>query len=70
MPYSFRHYFITQRITAGLSYQQVSQMCGTSITQIERTYYHLNDEVRMAHALAGYEIDDDGMVVPVEGAED
>ena len=70
VPYSFRHYFITQRITAGLSYQQVSQMCGTSITQIERTYYHLNDEVRMAHALAGYEIDDDGMVVPVERAED
>lgn len=65
VPYSFRHYFITERITAGLSYQQVAEMCGTSIAQIERTYYHLNDQVRMTHALTGYEIDDDGLVVPL-----
>lgn len=43
VPCSFRHYFTTQRITAGLGHQQVSQMCGTSITLIERTPYHLND---------------------------
>ena len=65
VPYSFRHYFITERITAGLSYQQVAEMCGTSVAQIERTYYHLNDSVRMTHALAGYEVDEDGIVVPV-----
>lgn len=70
VPYSFRHYFITERITAGLSYQQVAEMCGTSIAQIERTYYHLNDAARMTHALTGYEIDEDGIVVPVEDAED
>lgn len=70
VPYSFRHYFITERITAGLSYQQVAEMCGTSITQIERTYYHLSDQVRMAHALTGYEIDEDGLVVPMDGTEE
>jgi integrase len=67
VPYSFRHYFITERITAGLSYQQVAEMCGTSVAQIERTYYHLNDAGRMVHALTGYEVDDEGLVVPVEG---
>ena len=66
VPYSFRHYFITERITAGLNYQQVAEMCGTSATQIERTYFHLNDAARMTHALAGYELSDDGLVVPIE----
>ncbi|WP_353212939.1 tyrosine-type recombinase/integrase [Rhodovarius sp.] len=61
VPYSFRHYFITERITAGLSYQQVAEMCGTSVAQIERTYFHLNDEARVSHAIAGYEIADDGL---------
>ena len=70
VPYSFRHYFITERITAGLSYQQVAEMCGTSIAQIERTYFHLNDDARVAHAVAGYEIDDDGVVAPLDDAED
>jgi Trp operon repressor len=35
-----------------LSYRQIADMCGTSITQIERTYYHLNDEIRLENALA------------------
>ncbi len=40
-------------------------MCGTSATQIERTYYHLNDEMRVTHGLADYEIDEDGLIRPV-----
>ena len=67
VPYSFRHFFITERITGGLSYGQVAEMCGTSIAQIERTYYHLNDRLRMTHALAGYEVDEAGLVVTVAG---
>jgi integrase len=67
VPYSFRHDFITQRIMGGLGHAQVAEMCGTSITQIERTYFHLNDRLRITHALAGYEIDGDGLVV-VAGA--
>lgn len=65
VPYSFRHYFITQRIMGGLGHAQVAEMCGTSITQIERTYFHLNDRLRITHALAGYQIDGDGLVIAV-----
>jgi site-specific recombinase XerD len=52
VPYSLRHYMITERIMKGLSFKSVAEMCGTSITQIERTYYHLNDDIRMDNALA------------------
>lgn len=70
VPYSFRHYFITERVTAGLSYQQVAEMCGTSAAQIERTYFHLDDHSRMRHALTGYEIDEDELDDPADDAED
>ena len=52
VPYSLRHYMITNRIMSGLSYRQVADMCGTSATQIEKTYYHVNDEIMDEHALA------------------
>jgi integrase len=39
VPYSFRHYFITQRVNSNLPPSAVAEMCGTSITQIEKTYY-------------------------------
>ena len=61
VPYSLRHYFITERITAGLSYQQVAEMCGTSVAQIERTYFHINDDARVSHAIAGYGMDKGGV---------
>ncbi|MGO9339675.1 MAG: tyrosine-type recombinase/integrase [Terracidiphilus sp.] len=51
VPYSLRHYMITNRINAGLSYEQVSKIVGTSIKEIERTYYHLSDKERIAAAL-------------------
>ena len=51
VPYSLRHFMITQRIMSGLSYRQVADMCGTSVAQIERTYYHLNDEIRLTNAM-------------------
>ena len=38
VPYSLRHFMITQRIMAGLSLQQVADMCGTSVSMIEKTY--------------------------------
>ncbi len=43
VPYSLRHYMITQRIMSGLDFRAIADMCGTSITQIERTHYHLNE---------------------------
>ena len=38
--YSLRHFFITQRIKNGASFAILSKVCGTSIKQIEDTYWH------------------------------
>ena len=53
---------ITQRIIAGLSYRQVTDMCGTSVMTIEKTYWHLNDEIRLTSASADYRRRDDGTI--------
>ena len=63
MPYSFRHYFITQKLVNGLSHRQVADMCGTSITQIEKTYYHINDDMMVDAALVDHDVGNDGIVV-------
>ena len=63
VPYSFRHYFITNRIKAGLSYKAVADMCGTSRAQIEKTYYHIDEDILTTQAMAGY-YTIDGMIVP------
>jgi integrase len=63
VPYSFRHYFITDRIKSGLTYQNVAQICGTSLTQIEKTYFHIDEEVMISSALAGYFVSDNGVIV-------
>ena len=60
--YSLRHLMITQRIMAGLNYRQVADMCGTSVTMIEKTYWHLNDEIRLTSALADYRRREDGTI--------
>ena len=62
VPYSLRHYMITQRIMSGLDFRAIADMCGTSITQIERTYYHLNDTIRLTNAVADYRVDSDGTI--------
>lgn len=54
VPYSLRHFMITQRIMSGLSFRQIADMCGTSLAQIEKTYYHVNDEIRLTNAMADY----------------
>ena len=63
VPYSFRHYFITQRVNSNLPPAAVAEMCGTSISQIEKTYYHTTEDKMVSNALAGYYIKD-GMLVP------
>ena len=62
VPYSLRHFMITQRIMSGLSFRQIADMCGTSVVQIERTYYHLNDEIRITNAVADYRRLEDGTI--------
>ena len=63
VPYSLRHYFITQRVNSNLPPAIVAEMCGTSITQIEKTYYHTTEDKMVSNALAGYYVKD-GMLIP------
>ena len=63
VPYSFRHYFITQRVNSNLPPAAVAELCGTSITQIEKTYYHTTEEKMVSNALADYEYKD-GLLIP------
>ena len=63
VPYSFRHYFITQRVNSNLPPAAVAEMCGTSITQIEKTYYHTTEAKMISNALADY-VYVNGMLVP------
>lgn len=65
VPYSLRHFMITQRVLSGLSFQQVAEMCGTSDTEIRKTYYHLIDDRRLANAVADFRRDKDGRIVPI-----
>ena len=62
VPYSLRHFMITQRILSGLTFRQVADMCATSVAQIEKTYYHLNDEIRITNAVADYRRKEDGTI--------
>lgn len=55
VPYSLRHYFITKRVNSNLPIASIAEMCGTSITQIERTYYHTTEDKMVSNALADYE---------------
>jgi integrase len=63
VPYSLRHYFITQRVNSNLPPAAVAEMCGTSITQIEKTYYHTTEDKMVSNALAGYYVKD-GLLIP------
>lgn len=65
VPYSLRHFMITQRIMSGLNFKAVADMCGTSVAQIERTYYHLNNEIRLTNAVADYKKNADGTIVVI-----
>ena len=48
--YRFRHFMINQRIMSRLSFSEIAEMFGTSMAQIKRTYYHLNDAIRLTNA--------------------
>ncbi|WP_229418304.1 site-specific integrase [Massilia sp. Root351] len=61
--YSFRHYFITNMINKGFNPTQVSDACGTSVTQIAQTYYHALEDKLIENALPGFHYKD-GMLIP------
>ena len=63
VPYSFRHYFITDRINRGYSPTQVAETCGTSTAQIEKTYYHTTERKMIENALPQFYYKD-GLLIP------
>ncbi len=56
VPYSLRHYFITRLVNAGATPVDVAEICGTSATQIEKTYYHTTREKMISNALIDYAV--------------
>jgi integrase len=56
VPYSFRHSFITHKVNSGLDMVSVAEMCGTSVAQIEKTYYRTTLEKMKANALSDYNV--------------
>ena len=54
VPYSLRHFMITERVKSGLSFSQIAVMCGTSVKQIENTYLHLSEDMMRTSARADY----------------
>lgn len=64
VPYSFRHYFITQRVNSNLPPAVVAEMCGTSIIQIDKTYYHTTREKMISNAMADYYYNKEGLLIP------
>ena len=65
VPYSLRHFCVSQRVMAGLSYIDIAQHLGTSAVEVERTYNHLQDEARKRFAVADYKIVN-GIAIPLE----
>lgn len=63
VPYSFRHYFITDMINRGASPTQVAETCGTSTAQIEKTYYHTTERKMIENAMPQYYFKD-GFLIP------
>ncbi len=56
VPYSFRHSFITHKVNSGLDLVSVAEMCGTSVAQIEKTYYRTTREKMKTNALLDYDV--------------
>jgi integrase len=54
--YSFRHSFITHKINSGVDLVAVAEMCGTSVAQIEKTYYRTTREKMRTNALSDYDV--------------
>lgn len=60
VPYSLRHFFITQKVISGVNILQIAADAGTSPTHIHKTYYHTDNATRRNSALAGYKVSDSG----------
>jgi integrase len=51
MCYSFRHGYITRMLMAGCPVKVLTDLCGTSVAMIEKTYSHAHDDLRAMRRL-------------------
>ena len=65
VPYSLRHFCVSQRVLSGLSFIDIAQNLGTSAVLVESTYNHLQDETRNRFATADYVVIN-GNAVPID----
>ncbi len=65
VPYSFRHSFITHKVNSGANLMTVAEMAGTSVAQIEKTYYRTTKDKMRSNALMDYDFDE-GLLVTSE----
>ena len=63
VPYSLRHLAITNMTLSGVSLTDIAFMCGTTVKQIEHTYYHLLEE-KMRQVAKAHFIRKDGQIIP------
>lgn len=64
VPYSLRHLAITNFVLSGNTLSDVAFTCGTSIKQIEATYYHLREEKMKSVATARF-VRKNGKIFPI-----
>ena len=64
--YSLRHFGITCRLRAGVSHFDISKLAGTSVSNIEQHYGHIDTQMLRTAALRSFEIDKDGLLITTE----
>jgi len=61
--YSLRHFGITCRIRANVSFSDISKIAGTSVSNIENHYGHYDDDMLKKTALKNFSVQEDGLVL-------
>jgi len=51
-------------VQSGLQLQEVAKMTGTSLKQVEETYWHLKEEQMRRTAMADFVRDKNGTIIP------
>jgi integrase len=64
--YSLRHFGITVRLYAGVSYEDLSAMAGTSFAFLQNHYSHVEPNRLMTAAMKGFSVDRDGLIIKGE----
>jgi len=61
--YSLRHFGITCRIRAGVSYLEIADLAGTGIQNIQSHYGHIDTAMKERSALKNFKIAKDGLLI-------